>query len=91
MTTRSRRAAAAALLTFALSPLLGAAPASAAHDVRNPVRVPNTSVLELPRPTGSHPVGRRTLHLVDRHRTDPWVPTAGNRELMVSVSYPAGS
>lgn len=92
MTTRSRRAAAAALLTLVLSaPLLGAAPASAAHDVQNPVRVPNTSVLELPRPTGPHPVGRRTLHLVDRHRTDPWVPTAGNRELMVSVSYPARS
>ncbi|MFF3330506.1 alpha/beta hydrolase family protein [Streptomyces sp. NPDC002888] len=92
MPTRSRRAAAAALLTLALSaPLLGAAPASPSHDVQNPARVPNTSVLELPRPTGSHPVGRRTLHLVDRHRTDPWVPTAGNRELMVSVSYPARS
>ncbi|MFJ8503794.1 alpha/beta hydrolase family protein [Streptomyces avermitilis] len=92
MTTGSRRAAAAALLTFALSaPLLGAAPASPAHDVRTPARVPNVRVLELPRPTGPHPVGRRTLHLVDRHRTDPWVPTAGNRELMVSVSYPARS
>ncbi|WP_030209732.1 acetylhydrolase [Streptomyces sp. NRRL S-87] len=44
--------------------------------------------LELPRPTGRFPVGRDTLHLVDRGRKDPWVPTAG-RELMVSLYYPA--
>ncbi len=60
-------------------PLLGAAPASSAP----------AAVLELPSPAGPHPVGRRTLHLVDRHRTDPWVPAARGRELMVSVSYPA--
>ncbi|WP_399886217.1 alpha/beta hydrolase family protein [Streptomyces sp. BBFR51] len=85
MTGRSstpRRTVLTALLAGALSvPLLGAAPASSA-----PV-----GVLELPSPTGPHPVGRRTLHLVDRHRTDPWVPAARGRELMVSVSYPARS
>ncbi|MEV0407746.1 alpha/beta hydrolase [Actinoallomurus sp. NPDC050550] len=43
----------------------------------------------LPRPTGPHAVGRTTLHLVDRHRPDPWVPSAGPRQLMVSVYYPA--
>jgi Platelet-activating factor acetylhydrolase, isoform II/Integrase core domain len=45
--------------------------------------------LALPRPTGPHAVGRETLHLVDHTRPDPWVPEAGARELMVSMSYPA--
>ncbi len=45
--------------------------------------------LHLPRPTGSFAVGRDTLHLVDKSRRDPWVPSAGARELMVSVYYPA--
>ncbi|WP_217197034.1 alpha/beta hydrolase family protein [Streptomyces buecherae] len=44
--------------------------------------------LALPRPTGRYAVGRDTLHLVDEHREDPWVPTA-DRELMTSVYYPA--
>ncbi|GAA3179091.1 alpha/beta hydrolase [Nonomuraea roseoviolacea subsp. carminata] len=43
----------------------------------------------LPRPTGPHPVGRSTLHLVDSSRPDPWVPDRKARELMVSVWYPA--
>ncbi|CAM5429283.1 Alpha/beta hydrolase OS=Streptomyces tendae OX=1932 GN=GUR47_26815 PE=4 SV=1 [Streptomyces tendae] len=78
----SRRTVLTALLAGTLSvPLLGAAPASSA----------SATALELPSPTGPHPVGRRTLHLVDRHRRDPWVPTARGRELMVSVSYPARS
>ncbi|MDJ0344466.1 alpha/beta hydrolase [Streptomyces sp. H10-C2] len=44
---------------------------------------------ELPRPTGPHAVGRSTLHLVDQQRQDPWVPSAGPRQLMVSMYYPA--
>ncbi|MGW6618051.1 alpha/beta hydrolase family protein [Streptomyces erythrochromogenes] len=44
--------------------------------------------LELPRPTGAFAVGRDTLHLVDRARKDPWVPTA-DRELLLSLYYPA--
>ncbi|NUW35805.1 alpha/beta hydrolase [Nonomuraea sp. SMC257] len=47
--------------------------------------------LELPRPTGPHPVGRDILYLVDRGRTDPWVPASGPRRLMVSMYYPARS
>jgi pimeloyl-ACP methyl ester carboxylesterase len=43
--------------------------------------------LQLPGPTGHHPVGAREVHLVDRDRTDPW--TGQPRELMVSLSYPA--
>ncbi|MFI8849113.1 alpha/beta hydrolase [Streptomyces sp. 891-h] len=45
--------------------------------------------LSLPRPTGKWAVGRDTLHLVDKDRRDPWVPSAGARRLMVSVFYPA--
>ncbi|MGW7164423.1 alpha/beta hydrolase family protein [Streptomyces sp. NPDC054884] len=82
----------ATLLTLALSaPLLGATPAVSVNAAQITPQVPYSSELELPSPTGPYPVGRRTLHLVDRHRTDPWVPTAGNRELMVTVSYPARS
>lgn len=44
----------------------------------------------LPEPTGRAPVGMTTLHLVDKNRADPWVPGT-NRELMVSVFYPAAS
>jgi predicted dienelactone hydrolase len=44
--------------------------------------------LVLPAPTGPYPVGVTDLHLVDRHRADPWV-AAGRRELMVSLWYPA--
>jgi predicted dienelactone hydrolase len=76
----SRRTVLTALLAGGLSvPLLGAAPASSAP----------AAVLALPSPSGHRPVGRRTLHLVDRRRADPWVPAARGRELMVSVSYPA--
>lgn len=92
MISRHRRAAAATLLTLALAaPLLGATPAASVNAARTAPQVPYSSGLELPSPTGPYPVGRRTLHLVDRNRTDPWVPTAGNRELMVTVSYPARS
>ena len=92
MIPRHRRATVATLLTLALSaPLLGATPAASVNAAQTAPQVPYSSRLELPPPTGPYPVGRRTLHLVDRNRTDPWVPTAGNRELMVTVSYPARS
>ncbi|MFJ6017164.1 alpha/beta hydrolase family protein [Streptomyces sp. NPDC092952] len=45
--------------------------------------------LALADPTGPYAVGRDSLHLVDKTRRDPWVPKAGNRELMVSMYYPA--
>jgi predicted dienelactone hydrolase len=43
----------------------------------------------LPRPTGHDRIGVVPLHLVDRTRPDPWVPTQPVRELMVSLWYPA--
>ncbi|MFE6888260.1 alpha/beta hydrolase family protein [Streptomyces sp. NPDC057694] len=92
MTTRSRRAALATLLTFGLSaPLLGAASTSSTHSRPLSDRGADGCELALPPPAGPYPVGRRVLHLVDRHRADPWVSMAANRELMVSVSYPARS
>ncbi|MCX4834680.1 alpha/beta hydrolase [Streptomyces sp. NBC_01016] len=92
MTSRHRSAAVATLLTLTLSaPLLGAAPAVSVGTEQAAPRAQYSSGLELPPLTGPYPVGRRTLHLVDRNRTDPWVPTADGRELMVTVAYPARS
>lgn len=45
--------------------------------------------LTLPAPTGPHPVGTVALHLIDRHRANPWTTTPPYRELMISVWYPA--
>lgn len=45
--------------------------------------------LTMPKPTGRHPVGTASLHLVDHHRLDPWQKDPRPRELMVSVWYPA--
>ncbi|SDX30892.1 Platelet-activating factor acetylhydrolase, isoform II [Amycolatopsis xylanica] len=49
----------------------------------------DTAGLSLPAPTGRDAVGRSTLALTDRNRTDPWVPEAGPRQLMVTLFYPA--
>ncbi|MFC5217682.1 alpha/beta hydrolase family protein [Streptomyces coerulescens] len=90
-TKRPRLSALAAAVVLVLGPALalpvvGAGAASAA-----PVSTSSstTASAQLPRPTGPHAVGRRTLHLVDRDRPDPWVPSAGPRQLMVSMYYPA--
>ncbi|EST36707.1 alpha/beta hydrolase family protein [Streptomyces roseochromogenus] len=45
--------------------------------------------LTLPAPTGQYRVGTVDLHLIDPHRTDPWLPGSLPRELMVSLWYPA--
>lgn len=42
----------------------------------------------LPEPSGPYNLGTVELHLVDRHRRDPWLD-GEPRELMVSVWYPA--
>ena len=48
--------------------------------------------LPIPRPfapTGPHPIGTRTLHLVDETRTDPYAPDpTAPRELLVQLWYP---
>ncbi|MFJ3922291.1 alpha/beta hydrolase family protein [Streptomyces sp. NPDC090022] len=96
------RAATAAVIALSLSLPLALAGPSAASGSAAPssARPPATAVVgaadaraegpaELPRPTGPLPVGRSVLHLVDRSRPDPWVPTADGRELMVTLHYPA--
>ncbi|MGQ4269501.1 alpha/beta hydrolase family protein [Nocardiopsis changdeensis] len=50
---------------------------------------PEPVVLEPPAPTGPHPTGRTTLHLVDPDRGHPWVPAAEDRDVVVDVWYPA--
>ncbi|WP_431045468.1 alpha/beta hydrolase family protein [Streptomyces sp. P1-3] len=45
--------------------------------------------LTLPAPSGRYGVGTVDLHLVDPHRTDPWLPGSRPREVMVSLWYPA--
>lgn len=72
-----------AMASPATTPAAGAAPAVLAD-----AAVP-TKPFALPAPTGRHPVGSTVLPLVDRSRTDPWVPTADGRRLMVTLHYPA--
>ncbi|WP_030812080.1 alpha/beta hydrolase family protein [Streptomyces sp. NRRL S-337] len=87
-----RGAVALALATTLPLPLAGAALAAPHADRAAPAAAPApaaAATLHLPRPTGPYAVGRDTLHLTDKQRRDPWVPSAGARELMSSVYYPA--
>lgn len=43
----------------------------------------------LPAPTGRFAAGEDVIHLTDQDRPDPWVPSAGPRQLTVSMFYPA--
>src|SRR5215472_5729359 len=45
----------------------------------------------LPEPTGPYPVGTTSLWLTDTSRPDPWAAGVNERELMVSLWYPATS
>ncbi|MEU9338108.1 lipase [Streptomyces sp. NPDC048290] len=45
--------------------------------------------VSLPPPTTRHPIGTVDLHLVDRTRPDPLLPSKPFRELMVTLWYPA--
>ncbi|MEU8706062.1 alpha/beta hydrolase [Streptomyces sp. NPDC048565] len=91
MTTRPRRRTAVAVLSATL--LLAAPVATAQAASASPATAASASTasatLELPRPTGPYSVGTEILHLTDHGRPDPWVPEAGDRELMVSLHYPA--
>ncbi|MEV7443280.1 alpha/beta hydrolase [Streptomyces sp. NPDC091204] len=76
------------MLTAVAAGLALAAPGTLATPAAATTAPAGAPRLELPRPTGALPVGRDTLHLVDRERKDPWVPTA-DRELLLSLYYPA--
>ncbi|MFI9047765.1 alpha/beta hydrolase family protein [Streptomyces sp. NPDC053427] len=87
-----RSAAVLAALALALPlPIAAAGTAFAAPPsaVAASAPAPSAVQLELPRPSGPYAIGRDTLHLTDASRRDPWVPSAGARELMVSMYYPA--
>ncbi|MEW2417671.1 alpha/beta fold hydrolase [Streptomyces sp. NPDC046866] len=81
-----RRTIAKAALAAAAGLLLAPAPTPASASASGGSPTPH---LRLPAPSGPHPVGARTLHLVDRSRTDPWDPAIGARELMATVLQPA--
>lgn len=93
---RSRRVLAAAALSGVLAATCGTASAAGVPPRRPPepgvapaaTATPVTG-LALPRPTGPYRVGTVALHLVDAARTNPWATTPPDRELMVSVDYPA--
>ncbi|MEV5976733.1 alpha/beta hydrolase [Streptomyces sp. NPDC052114] len=84
------RTAVALLAVSLLAPTTAAcADTDSAAAARSASPAPTEVRLSLPRPSGPHRIGRDTLHLVDEARRDPWVPSTGARELMVSVFYPA--
>ncbi|MFC5824659.1 alpha/beta hydrolase family protein [Nonomuraea insulae] len=64
-------------------------PAASTSPAANSAAAKSSGTPYLPKPTGSHPVGTISLHLKDASRPDPWVPEAKQRELMVSLWYPA--
>ncbi|WP_435188859.1 alpha/beta hydrolase family protein [Streptomyces sp. bgisy126] len=90
--TRLTRAVAATALACSLALTAGVATATAADAPAPGARTAATHPARpaaLPAPTGPHAVGSTVLPLVDRSRTDPWVPTADGRALMVTLHYPA--
>ncbi|MBB5933912.1 alpha/beta hydrolase family protein [Streptomyces zagrosensis] len=103
--SRIRRTSAALVLSLALALPLSTAYASAAapqsaasapsartaaaQAISSRTAAPAADTqLRIPRLSGPYAVGRNVRHLVDHTRQDPWVPSA-QRELMVSVYYPA--
>lgn len=94
MSTMLKRGAVLAVGLATAGTLL-AAPANAAPVDAAPANAGPANVapgrparITLPQLTGRHQVGTTDLHLVDRARQDPWQPAA-QRELMVTVTYPA--
>ncbi|MET7757686.1 alpha/beta hydrolase [Streptomyces sp. NPDC005389] len=85
---RITRAAVAALLVCSVALPAGVATA-AAPDTPPPAVAHTARAATLPAPTGPYSVGSTVLPLVDRSRTDPWVPTADGRALVVTLHYPA--
>jgi hypothetical protein len=60
-----------------------------AYVARAQTGLPSRLQLTFPAPTGEHAVGTVSLHLVDDSRQDPFWSTPHQRELMVTVWYPA--
>lgn len=90
MVSRVRTALFASLIACCVA-IASATPSSAAPNgaPRAQPRAGGPARLTLPAPTGGYPVGTVDLHLVDHSRTNPWTATPRDRELMVSLWYPA--
>ncbi|WP_405656965.1 alpha/beta hydrolase family protein [Streptomyces sp. NBC_00079] len=82
-TRRSVILSAAAAVALSAVPARASSAVSAASRKAGPVR------LTLPAPSGPHPVGTVSLHLVDASRSDPWITAQPYRELMIGIRYPA--
>lgn len=92
MVTSLSRAAAVVALALALVPSAALAGPAAASSAAPAAPAEQTRARpRLPAPTGPYAVGSSVLHLVDRSRTDPWVPSADGRELMVTLHHPAAA
>ncbi|MFI0923584.1 alpha/beta hydrolase family protein [Streptomyces sp. NPDC021012] len=86
---RFTRAAAAAVLVCSLALPAGVATAAVPDTPSAGAGAQVVRPAVLPAPTGPYAVGSTVLPLVDRSRTDPWVPAADGRALMVTLHYPA--
>ncbi|MEU0072596.1 hypothetical protein ABZ027_24045 [Streptomyces sp. NPDC006332] len=67
----------------------GSPTGTAGAPAEHPSASPTGRAVSLPAPTGHWPIGTVDLHLIDRTRHDPLMPSKPFRELMVSVWYPA--
>lgn len=104
MEINRRRLAASAIVALSVSAvtLVGSGAASAAAPAPGPAArsavvsaaaaattTATSAHYALPAPTGRQAVGEDVLHLTDTSRLDPWNPSAGFRQLTVSMFYPA--
>jgi len=76
-------------LVIALTSVLALSTAAPATALPARAAAEPATQLVLPRPTGAERIGTVSLHLVDRSRPDPWVPSEPAREIMVQLWYPA--
>ncbi|GAA2384203.1 hypothetical protein [Streptomyces coeruleofuscus] len=72
-----------------LAPMSTACSTTGSRTRTAPSASPTGRAVSLPAPTGPWPIGTVDLHLIDRTRHDPLVPSQPFRELMASVWYPA--
>jgi hypothetical protein len=89
--TRLVVVAALAVTGLALQAVAAPSASAALNPANRPPATParQAEVPRLPAPTGPHRVGTVAVHLVDRSRPDPLVPTKPVREVMVQLWYPA--
>lgn len=92
MEINRRRLAASAIVALSVSAMAFTGTGVASAAVSKPASVTAAAVAgtyALPAPTGHYAVGEDILHLTDTSRLDPWKPSAGYRQLTLSMFYPA--